>query len=238
MKPEHGAPAPRLSVENLTVKYGRLHALTDISFEVPSGTVYAVVGGNGAGKSTLLKAILGAVRYDGAIALNGDPMDGLDVSRRLREGVSLVPQGREIFPRLTVTKNLEIAADVAHVDHREIAGLFERFPILAKVANRNAGVLSGGEQQILALARALLVSPRLLLLDEVATGLAPVIVTTALDTVRELRDSGVSIVMAEPMASRIESVVDRGMVLRRGISDGVDIDAGVLEQELARSMGI
>ena len=209
-----------LEIDELHVSYGRVPALKGISLVVEKGEIVALVGPNGAGKSTTLSTIFGLVRPDsGSISLEGKPLLGITPERIVRRGLALVPEGRHIFNTLTVGENLEMGA-TARKDRSavraDIAALLERFPVLERYYKSPAGRLSGGEQQQLAIARALLSRPRLLLLDEPSLGLAPVVIDLVFDVLAELREEGVTILLVEQNAARAIELADRTYVLRTG----------------------
>src|SRR6185369_2841286 len=165
-----------LEVQGLTVRYGKALALDNVSFTAQAGAITAMVGPNGAGKSSCLNAIYGGVASSGALLLDGQDLSKLTPMQRARHGVALVPQGRQLFMRMSVRENLEVMARLLGLGEAEIEAGLDRFPVLRQRARQYAGVLSGGEQQMLAVSRALMGKPRLLLLDEMVTGLAPLIV--------------------------------------------------------------
>jgi branched-chain amino acid transport system ATP-binding protein len=209
-----------LRVEHLAVHYGRIRAVRDLSLHVEQGEIVGLLGPNGAGKTTTLETIAGARRpAAGRVLLDGQDVTGEPAERLVRRGVTLVPEGRRVFATLTVAENLAIGAtargDRAEVG-RDTERQLERFPALRRFYRANAGKLSGGEQQQLAVARALLARPRLLLLDEPSLGLAPRLVDTVFETVQELREDGLTILLVEQNASRAVEVADRCYVLRSG----------------------
>jgi branched-chain amino acid transport system ATP-binding protein len=209
-----------LEIDNLRVNYGRAPALKGVSVSVSEGEVVGVVGPNGAGKTTLLSAIFGLVSpSSGSIRLSGRSLVGRPPERIVRLGLSLVPEGRHIFKSLTVAENLAMGATV-RTDRAqvrvEMSDLAERFPALAQYRDAPAGRLSGGEQQQLAIARALLSRPRLLLLDEPSLGLAPLMIDLVFTVLAELRESGVTILLVEQNAARTIELADRSYVLRTG----------------------
>lgn len=209
-----------LRVEGLTAHYGRIAALHGISLEVSEGETVALVGPNGAGKSTTLATITGTLRPSGgSITFERESLVGLAPERIVARGIALVPEGREIFATLTVAENLQLGAtprsdrNGVEADLERILGLF---PVLRTSYRRSAASLSGGEQQQLAIARALLSAPRLLLLDEPSLGLAPLMLDLVFDTLAELRESGVTILLVEQNAARALELADRSYVLRTG----------------------
>lgn len=198
-------PAPLLSVRNLETFYGRIMAVRGVSLEVPQGEIVTVLGANGAGKTTILKTISGVLDpQKGAIEFDGRSIHGMDPDRIVRLGLSHVPEGREVFPFLTVSENLAMGAFLrADPDAvaRDRERLFGYFPRLKQRLEQRAGQLSGGEQQMLAISRALLSRPKLLLLDEPSLGLAPFLVKEIFTIVRRLNDEeGISILLVEQNA--------------------------------------
>ena len=209
-----------LRIDELRVSYGRVPALHGISLHVDEGEAVAMVGPNGAGKTTTLSAIFGLVApAGGTILFEGVSLVGASPEKILRRGLALVPEGRHIFGTLTVAENLQLGT-TARKDRDEAAGdlksALERFPALKAYYGRTAGTLSGGEQQQLAIARALLSRPRLLLLDEPSLGLAPVMIDVVFDALEELRAEGVTILLVEQNATRAVEFADRAYILRTG----------------------
>jgi branched-chain amino acid transport system ATP-binding protein len=209
----------QLEVSHLTVRYGRVNAVRDVSLSVAPGKVLAVLGRNGAGKSSLLSAIVGAVRpAEGRVHWEGRDVTRTPPDRKARDGIVMIPEGRRVFPRLTVRENLILGGFV--LDHGERERALRRvgdlFPVLSERADALAGLLSGGQQQMLALARALMASPRLLLLDEPSLGLAPRIIDEVYRHLRALRDQGITIVLVEQHVSRALEFADWAVVLNLG----------------------
>ncbi|NKY54786.1 ABC transporter ATP-binding protein [Nocardia flavorosea] len=227
-----------ISAHGLTVRYGKAVAVRDVAFEARSGEVTAVVGPNGAGKSSLLSAVFGSTPATGTVTVDEHDLGDAAAQKRLRTGVAFVPQGRQLFPRLTVRENLEIGARLLGARNDVLESAFDRFPILRTRAKQFAGVLSGGEQQMLLLARALLVQPRALLLDEMTTGLSPKIAGELLDHVRALADSGITVLVAEPALYRVARIVDRGYVMIRGSLSEPKDSADALDTAYRASMGM
>ncbi len=209
-----------LSVRELDVRYGSIPALRGVSLDVAPGELVGVVGPNGAGKSTLLLAIAGVLAAAGGeIRFDGDPVAGRPAEVMARAGISLVPEGRHIFGSLTVAENLLVGAAARRdraAARRETDELMALFPILAERRNSPAGKLSGGEQQMLAIARALLTRPRLLLLDEPSLGLGPLIIDQVYERLAALHEEGLSILLVEQNANRVLELADRTYVLRTG----------------------
>jgi branched-chain amino acid transport system ATP-binding protein len=210
-----------LSVENLVVRYDRISAVQGVSLEVGEGEAVGLLGPNGAGKSTILSAIAGIVPAQGDIRLGGRSILGLDPEAIVGLGITSVPQGRRLFKRLTVAQNLQLGATTRQDGKDAVAGdiqeILDRFPILKEKWGDGAGALSGGQQQQLAIARALLARPRLLLLDEPSFGLDPHSVRRVFEIISELKSEGLAILLAEQNAIRAADAVDRLYVLRTGL---------------------
>jgi branched-chain amino acid transport system ATP-binding protein len=212
--------APLLTVENLEVRYGHINAVRGISFTVAEGELVGVVGANGAGKTTTVSAITGLVRpAAGTIEFDGTSLRGQPPEKIARRGISLVPEGRRIFSSLTVEENLRLGATARDQGETQEAleRELERFPVLARYANKTAGNLSGGEQQQLAIARALMAAPRLLVLDEPSLGLAPQMVELVFDTLEGLRAEGRTMLLVEQNARQTVDLADRCLVFRQGV---------------------
>ena len=211
---------PALDVQQLEVRYGPVQAIRGVSLTVAPGSVTALLGANGAGKSTTVMAIAGARRVNaGSVTLFGQDMTGAAEDTIVRAGVAVCPEGRRIFSSLTVEENLKVAgsvvSDSAIALERRVS-LMNRFPILAERRKQLAGLLSGGEQQMLAVARALMSGPRLLLLDEPSLGLAPQMVDQIFAIIEELRGEGISILLVEQNAALALDVADHAVVLANG----------------------
>lgn len=209
-----------LRLEDVVVRYGSATAVKGISLEVKAGEVVGLIGPNGAGKSTTLAGVMGFQKLaGGTITLFGEQLRGAEPEKVARSGVSLVPEGRQIFATMSVAENLRLGAsarkDRDAVD-ADCKALCERFPILGKRYGQAAGELSGGEQQQLAIARALVARPKLLMLDEPTLGLAPQMVDAVFDTIEELRNEGITVLLVEQNALRTIGVADRIYILRNG----------------------
>jgi branched-chain amino acid transport system ATP-binding protein len=208
-----------LTVEGLRAGYGKVEVLHDVGLEVAPGRIVALIGANGAGKTTLLKTISGLIRpAAGTIAFEGRDIAHRPAHKIVALGISHVPEGRSILKRMSVLENLRMGAYVrsdAEVE-TDIAAAMARFPVLAERRHQPAGTLSGGEQQMLAIARALVARPRLLLMDEPSLGLAPKLVTGIFRTLRELRDEGKTILLVEQNARQALQVADHAYVMERG----------------------
>jgi branched-chain amino acid transport system ATP-binding protein len=215
-----------LEVEGLAVAYGRVQAIRGVSFTVPEGAIVSLIGANGAGKTTTLAAISGlAPARAGRIRFHGEEITRLAPHQIVRRGIVQVPEGRQVIAYLTVEENLELGA-YQRRDHAairaDIAGMFERFPVLRERRRVPAGSLSGGEQQMLAIARALMAKPRLLLLDEPSMGLAPLLVNEIFRILAEVHAGGMTILLVEQNARKALAVSDHAYVLETGrvILDG------------------
>ncbi len=210
-----------LDVRELSVSYGKVEAVHRVSIAVDEGRIVTVIGPNGAGKTTLLGAIMGLLPARGAIRYRGEPIDELSVEQRVGRGLVLVPERRELFAAMTVADNLELGA-FARVRagdrdaRRRVDEVYQRFPRLAERRDQLAGTLSGGERQMLAMGRALMGAPKLLMLDEPSLGLAPLIVREIFSIIVALRGAGVSILLVEQNARAALQVADYGYVLETG----------------------
>jgi branched-chain amino acid transport system ATP-binding protein len=206
-----------LSVEGLEARHGLLQAVREVSLEVAEGETVAIVGANGAGKTTLLRAIAGAHRASaGRVVLAGEDVTRMPAHRRVRHGIALVPEGRRLFPELTVEENLRVAAGVRRPGPWDVDAVFEAFPLLKPLRHKRAASLSGGEQQATAIGRALMSNPRVLLLDEVSLGLAPVVVDDVYRSLGGLLDAGTTVLLVEQDLSRALAVADRVVCMLEG----------------------
>ncbi len=209
-----------LSVEGLAVDYGKVRAVSDINLTVERGRIATMIGSNGAGKTTVLKAITGLVKpAAGRILLDGQNIAGLDADRIVGCGVSLVPEGRRLFPSMTVLENLELGAYLrtdANAVQRDLERILTYFPALKGRLSERAMNLSGGQQQMVAVARALMSAPRLLLLDEPSVGLAPAIVQTIASIIRSISQDGTDVLLVEQNAHMALALADRAYVLENG----------------------
>lgn len=215
-----GAPGDTiLGVRDVSVRYGAIRAISNVSFEVRRGSILTLIGANGAGKTTTLRAVSGMVRHSGQVLFDGRPASGLRPDELLRLGMAHCPEGRGIFANMSVEENLELGA-FTRSDHAEVerdkARVFELFPRVRERLKQNAGTLSGGEQQMLAIGRALLSRPKLLLLDEPSLGLAPQLVQTIFKIIREINERGASILLVEQNAHMALRVAHEAVVLEVG----------------------
>ena len=209
-----------LKVENLSVHYGIIQAVRDVSFEVNEGEVVSLIGANGAGKTTILRTLSGLVRPSaGKIQFLGKEIQKLPAQKIVAGGLSQVPEGRHVFPGLTVMENLEMGAFLKKNREENQANLkkvFSRFPRLEERKNQDAATLSGGEQQMLAMGRALMSTPKLLLLDEPSMGLAPIFIQEIFDIIQDIQKQGTTVLLIEQNANKALAISDRGYVLETG----------------------
>lgn len=208
-----------LKIENLAVNYGGIEAVKGISFEVPEKSIVTLIGANGAGKSTTLRTIAGLVPVkSGKITFFGNDITGKRSNDIVRSGITLVPEGRHVFPDLTVVENIKIGAYLRHDDLSEdIRWVYDLFPRLKERSWQQAGTLSGGEQQMLAVARALMSHPKLMMMDEPSLGLAPLIVKGIFDIIKEVNKQGVTVLLIEQNANMALKTADCGYVLETGL---------------------
>lgn len=227
-----------LEVENIHTYYGNIHALKGISLTVDKGEIVTLIGANGAGKTTTLRTISGLLKPRmGSIRLNGEDIADYTAHELVYQGIAMVPEGRGVFAKLSVTENLEMGAysrnDKAGIN-RDFEFVYKLFPRLKERRTQVAGTLSGGEQQMLATARALMASPSLLLMDEPSMGLAPVLVESIFDTVDEINKEGTTILLVEQNATMALSVAHRGYVLQTGEIVIADTAANLQKNEMVQ----
>ena len=207
-----------LSIRDLKVHYGGIEAVKGISFDVEEGIIVTLIGANGAGKSSTLRSIIGLVKpAGGQILFRGDDITNMDTNMIVRKGITLVPEGRRIFPDLTVLENLRVGAYLRSDDiSGDIAWVYDLFPRLKERSWQAGGTLSGGEQQMLAVARALMCKPKLIMMDEPSLGLAPLVVRGIFDIIREINAQGVTVLLIEQNANMALKVADYAYVLETG----------------------
>ncbi len=230
--------APLLKLSGVDTCYGPIPILQDIHLEIQPGEIVCLLGGNASGKSTTLKTILGLVRpLQGTVEFRGERIDGLPTGQIVARGISIVPENRRIFPDMTVLENLEMGAYLRH-DRRDLQQDLERvyglFPRLKERLRQAGGTLSGGEQQMLAMGRALMSRPSLMLMDEPSMGLAPVLVERTFELIRQINDQGTTVFMVEQNANMALSIAGRGYVLQTGRIVLADTAANLLSNELMR----
>lgn len=209
-------PKILLSIKDLNVRYGNIHAVQGLDLQVSEGELVCLIGANGAGKSSTLNALAGLVASTGSVNYQGVEIQKLASHQRVAQGLALVPEGRGVFPKMTVLENLQMGAYLHKLQPSELDEVFARFPRLAERKDQLAGTLSGGEQQMLAIGRALLSRPKLLLLDEPSMGLAPLMIELIFNTLAELKKSGLSILLVEQNARGALQLADRAYVLEHG----------------------
>lgn len=226
-----------LKLENLSVSYGGIQAVKGISLEVPDGTIVTLIGANGAGKSTILRSIIGLVKpASGSITFDGQELTGKTSDEIVKTGITLVPEGRRIFPNLSVEENIKIGAYLRKDDlTKDMNHIYELFPRLKERSWQMAGTLSGGEQQMLAVGRALMSKPKLLMMDEPSLGLAPLIVKGIFDIIKEIHREGVTILLIEQNANLALKAADLGYVMETGRITLHDTGKNLLENEAVKA---
>jgi branched-chain amino acid transport system ATP-binding protein len=227
-----------LEVQGINTFYGQIHALKNVSIDVAKGEIVTIIGANGAGKSTMLKTASGLLKpRSGSVCLEGEDLTRLHPHEIVMKGVVQVPEGRRVFGRLTVKENLEMGAFTCadkKMNQDNLERVFSMFPRLKERSKQVSGTLSGGEQQMLAMGRALMANPRVLLLDEPSMGLAPVLVDGIFDTIRQLHAAGTTILLVEQNARMALQVASRGYVLQSGTIIFSDSAASLADNEMVR----
>ena len=222
-----------LEVKDLNVSYGGIKAVKDISFAVPKGEVVTLIGANGAGKSSTLRSIVGLVKPEsGSILLKGEELAGVPTERIVNKGITLVPEGRRVFPDMTVAENLKIGAYMRKDSlDADMNWVYDLFPRLKERSWQLAGTLSGGEQQMLAIGRALMSRPEIIMMDEPSLGLAPIVVKGVFDIIREINKQGVTILLVEQNANMALKAANLGYVMETGRITMTGTGAELLENE-------
>lgn len=227
---------PMLEIADLHTYYGNIHALKGISLTVDQGEIVTLIGSNGAGKSTTLRTISGLiVPRAGQVILNGQVLNGVPAHKVATLGVAQSPEGRRVFPRMTVLENLQMGAYArGQVDANDLVRVFDLFPRLKERSGQKAGTMSGGEQQMLAIGRALMAKPMLLLLDEPSMGLAPILVEAIFDIIKEINAQGTTVLLVEQNALMALAIAHRGYVMQTGEIVLSDTGATLLTNEMVR----
>jgi branched-chain amino acid transport system ATP-binding protein len=227
-----------LSLNNVSAHYGKIQALHNVSLHINQGEIVTLIGANGAGKTTILGTLCGEPRAsEGSIVFDGKAITDWQTARIMREAIAIVPEGRRVFSRMSVEENLAMGGFFAERQQyqQRIKRVYELFPRLYERRVQRAGTMSGGEQQMLAIGRALMSQPRLLLLDEPSLGLAPIIIQQIFDTIEQLRQEGMTIFLVEQNANQALKLADRGYVLENGHVVLEDSGAALLANEAVRS---
>jgi len=226
-----------LKLENVHTHYGAIQALDDVSIDVNQGEIVTLIGANGAGKTTLLMTVCGTPKASrGKVSFEGEDITGEDTHMIMRRGIAISPEGRRVFPDLTVTDNLKMGGFFLGKQQIQdgLAHVYDLFPRLRERASQRAGTMSGGEQQMLAIGRALMTKPKLLLLDEPTLGLAPLIISQIFEIIRTIRQEGVTVFLVEQNANKALQVADRGYVLETGRVVLADTGANLLVNDNVR----
>jgi branched-chain amino acid transport system ATP-binding protein len=232
MSPSTSSGQALLEVRDLSVSYGGIRALRDVSLRVEEGEIVALLGSNGAGKTTTLRAASGLAPYSGSVFFDGNDLRKCSPDQVVRLGLGHAPEGRRIFTRMTVRENLALGAYTVRSNseiERRLAFVVETFPRLEERLSQSAGTLSGGEQQMLAIGRALMSAPRLLMLDEPSLGLAPIVVQTIFGVIKSLNERGTTILLVEQNAQQALRIANRGYVLETGEMRFEDTGSALLE---------
>ncbi|HUG33096.1 MAG TPA: ABC transporter ATP-binding protein [Acidimicrobiia bacterium] len=225
--------SPLLALSDVNTYYGQIHILQDVSLQIRPGELVCLLGGNASGKSTTLKTILGIVEArSGTVEFDGEDVTEKSTSYRIAKGMAIVPENRRLFAPMTVLENLEMGAYLREDDHSEdLEYVYELFPVLKERRQQLAGTLSGGEQQMVAMGRAMMSQPKLLLMDEPSMGLAPILVDRSFEIIQRVHETGVSILVVEQNANMALSVADHGYVLATGRIVLADTASALSEHE-------
>jgi len=238
MSDQHGHRTPVLEFRGVDTHYGPVHVLKGVDLEIYEGEMVCLLGGNASGKTTTLKTILGMVEPSrGTVHLNGQDVRGWTTADRVKAGVSMVPENKRLFKRMTVKENLEIGAYLRDDDEnfeKDLEDIFELFPRVKERLSQKAGTLSGGEQQMVAMGRALMAQPKLLLMDEPSMGLAPVLVAQNFEIIDRINKAGTTVLVVEQNANMALSIADRGYVLQTGSIVLSDTAEGLLNNPQMR----
>ena len=227
-----------LELSDVSTSYGPVRVLEDVSLEIKQGEIVCLLGGNAAGKTTTLRTILGMVKPNkGEIRFDGERIDGLPTTKVVAKGVTMVPENRRLFGKMSVRENLEIGAhlrDDKEAIQKDVERIYDLFPRLRERATQKAGTLSGGEQQMLAMGRALMAAPKVLLMDEPSMGLAPILVEQVFDTIKDINEQGTTVFLVEQNATMALSIAHRGYVLQTGSIVLADSAKALLENPQTR----
>ncbi len=229
---------PVLELRNVSTHYGPIQMLRSVDVEIRSGEIVCLLGGNASGKTTTLKTVLGmVVPTEGEVLLNGEKISGLPITEIVAKGITMVPENRRLFKRMSVWENLEMGAYLRENGRdmeEDLERIFELFPRVKERLHQTAGTLSGGEQQMVAVARALMARPKVLLMDEPSMGLAPVLVQQSFDIIQEINRAGTTVFVVEQNANMALSIADRGYVLQTGRIVLADTAQNLLSNALMR----
>lgn len=235
---EQNGSKPVLEFRGINTHYGAAHILKDVDIEIHAGEMVCLLGGNASGKTTTLKTILGIVEpSSGNVYLDGQPVNGWTTAERVKSGVSMVPENRRLFKRMTVKENLEIGTYLREDEENfeaDLDHIYELFPRVKERLKQKAGTLSGGEQQMVAMGRALMARPKILLMDEPSMGLAPVLVAQNFEIIDQINKTGTTVFMVEQNANMALSIADRGYVLQTGQIVLADTAKGLLDNPQMR----
>lgn len=235
----HNGRTPVLEFKSVDTHYGAAHILKDVNLEIYEGEMVCLLGGNASGKTTTLKTVLGMVEpTKGTVYIDGEPVNGWTTAERVKAGISMVPENRRLFKRMTVKENLEIGTYLRGDEENfeaDLEHIFELFPRVKERLSQKAGTLSGGEQQMVAVGRALMARPKVLLMDEPSMGLAPVLVAQNFEIINQINGTGTTVFMVEQNANMALSIADRGYVLQTGEIVLADTAQGLLDNPQMRS---